>query len=314
MIAPQSAVISSYACSIVTSLILIARLFCARLQPRPFDLSFFVTLFSLVIVIIRAIVSKYALHYGTINDYKFVDPTPDVIEHIRIGTILTLTLRILLTTILWAMCALLLLLYRRFVSHLPWMKRAISATWIFMGASYLAVVLAIFFECHPLSKFWQFSPPPGQCTKALVQVSLQCAGNMAIDVVLIALSVPVLFIKGTSSSQRLKLGTLFSMGVFCIIVNGLRLYYTFVQGSAQPARTFWASIAIAVSAFVANAPVIYGSIRLRKNASRFSETGSRKRTLTVEKGYELDSFRGGGEDGISRQVMVTVASGPREIV
>ncbi|KAG8626009.1 hypothetical protein KVT40_006410 [Elsinoe batatas] len=279
----DQATAASYACSAVAAAILVLRLIAARQQPNPFDASFFITVFSLVIVIVRLVVSKYALQYGTVNDYTGKVLTDEILERIRLGTILTLTLRILLTTILWAMCLLLLLLYRRFIAHIYWMKPAILATAALIGVTYLAVVFATFLECRPLHKFWQVSPPPGQCVKALVQVSLQCIGNIIIDFALIGISVPVLFIHGSSSAQRVKLAVLFSLGIFCVVVNCLRLFYTFQQKSAQPARTFWASIAIVVSAFVANAPVIYGSFRLKKaKKTSSSKTQSRRGITTVE--------------------------------
>ncbi|KAF4548225.1 Hypothetical protein D9617_30g011290 [Elsinoe fawcettii] len=311
MFTADQATAASYACSAVAAVTLILRLIAARQQPNPFDASFFITVFTLVTVLARVIVSKYALEYGTVNDYTGKIITDEILQRIKMGTVLTLTLRILLTTILWAMCLLLLLLYRRFIAHIYWMKPAIMATAVLIGVTYLAVVFATFLECRPLHKFWQVSPPPGQCVKALVQVSLQCVGNIIIDFALIGISVPVLFIQGSSSAQRVKLAVLFSLGIFCVVVNCLRLFYTFQQKSAQPARTFWASIAIVVSAFVANAPVIYGSIRLKKHKTTgSSKTQSRKNVTAHEPdNMELklvDRADLEYKDGITKQTVFSV--------
>ncbi|KAF4547840.1 Hypothetical protein D9617_35g089910 [Elsinoe fawcettii] len=274
MIDSTTATNTSYACSGLALLLLAGRMLAARTQPKPFDLSFFVASFAFVAIVARMVVSKYALHYGTINDYTKVAPTPEIIDRIRTGTVYTLSLRILLTSILWSQCLLLLLLYRRFVAHLPWMKHAINATYLFTALTFVSVVLACFLECRPISLFWQLSATPSTCVKAIVQISLQCIGNVIIDAMLIALSVPVLFIKGGSTTQRLRLAGLFSLGIFCIVINCIRLYYSFKDKSAQPTRTFWASIALLTSTFVANAPTLYGSIRLWRGEKKSSKGNS----------------------------------------
>lgn len=275
----HTASIATYVCSAFSATILIARLSVSRFQPKPFDASFWVTLLALLVVLSRVVVSYYVLKYDTVSDALNKKGsggklTPHEMENLKRGSILSLVLRLLLTTALWLMCSLLLLLYRRFIRHLPWMKYAITGTWVFIGLSYVGVVLATFLECRPFSLYWQVYPNPGSCIKEYVQITLQAVTNIIIDLILMGISLPIVFVQAQRAAHRLKLIALISLGVFCIIITTLRLAYTFQSSSMQPARTFWASISVLVATFVANAPVLYGAIRLRKREKLSSRSRS----------------------------------------
>jgi len=59
-------------------------------------------------------------------------------------------------------------------------------------------------------------------------------------------------------------GILFALGTFCIIITIVRLVSVYDTKSAQPTRSFWASVQMIVSTFVANAPTIYGDLNIAK--------------------------------------------------
>ncbi|KAF4551965.1 Hypothetical protein D9617_11g008120 [Elsinoe fawcettii] len=302
-------------CSALATLILIARLALSKLQHKPIDLSFFICLFALSCIIARIPVTYYILQYGTASDLAAkLKTNPNALktanmDHVRIGSLLSLTTRILLTSVLWSMNLVLLLLYRRFISHLPWMKHAITASWIFMAASYLAVVLATFLECRPFALWWQVTPSPGTCVKAYYQTVIQCVSNIVVDVVLMLISVPLLFIQGSSLRQKFRIGGLISLGLFCIIVTCLRLGYIFVQGSLQPTRSFWGSVSMLVATAVANAPVLYGSVNLFKRKKQtsygYGATGPQTGTAKVT-GQQRTVVEDEKDGAIVKQTVVTL--------
>ncbi|KAF4550853.1 Hypothetical protein D9617_15g042040 [Elsinoe fawcettii] len=303
---------ATYACSAIAALLVVARLIVSKFQPKTFDVSFFVALFGLCAIVGRVIVTYYVLKLGTANDViakmKTTKVTLDAedLANIKAGSILSLVVRILTTSSLWSMNLLLLLLYRRFVAHLPWMKHAIRGTWIFIVVSWMAVVATTFLECRPFHLYWQISPAPGNCVKAYSQTMVQCISNIVTDVILMAISVPILFIQGSRTSHKVRIFGLISLGAFCIIVTCLRLTYIFKAGSLQATRTFWASISILVATVVANAPVIYGSLKIMR----------RGKSTTYAYGYGTTHMRTGGVatmpgdeeklDGITKKTVVTV--------
>ncbi|KAF2222462.1 hypothetical protein BDZ85DRAFT_313418 [Elsinoe ampelina] len=302
-------------CSALTLLILMTRLSLSKLQQKPMDLSFFICLFALCCVTARIPITHYVLQYGTASDIAAkLKLNPKILEttnlaHVRIGSILSLTTRILLTSVLWSMNLVLLLLYRRFIAHLPWMKHAITASWIFMAVSYIAVVAATFLECRPFSLWWQIQPSPGTCVKAYYQTVIQCVSNIVVDVVLMLISVPLLFIQGSSVRQKMRIGGLISLGLFCIIVTCLRLGYIFVQGSLQPTRSFWGSIQLLMATAVANAPVLYGSVNLFKRKGKtsygYGATGPQTGTARVT-GQQRTMFEEEKDGVIVKQTVVTL--------
>ncbi|KAG8629842.1 hypothetical protein KVT40_001461 [Elsinoe batatas] len=263
-------------CSALTLLILIARLSLCKLQQEPMDLSFFICLFALCCVTARMPVLE------TTN-----------LAHVRIGSILSLTTRILLTSVLWSMN----------------LKHAITASWIFMAVSYIAVVAATFLECRPFSLWWQIQPSPGTCVKAYYQTVIQCVDNVVVDVVFMLISVPLLFIQGSSMKQKIRIGGLISLGLFCIIVTCLRLGYIFVQGSLQPTRSFWGSIQLLMATVVANAPVLYGSVNLFKRKGKtsygYGATGPQTGTARVT-GQQRTVVEEEKDGAIVKQTVVTL--------
>jgi hypothetical protein len=243
-----------------------------------FDTTALVILVSIAILIARIVVSNYVLEYGTADDilleqniqYDTLD-----LEKIKVGSILSLFSRLLITTLYWLQCVLLLLFYSRLLMHIYWVKTCVRVTWVVMGASYVAVVLTTFLECRPFRLYWQIRPDPGLCARAYVQLFVQCICNIVIDILLLTISYPVLKTRGQEWWQKCQLGLLYLLGTFCIIITCIRVAYIHGSDSAQPARSFWASTQGVISTFVANAPSIYGhlKLRLRKKAQ---SSGARK--------------------------------------
>ena len=66
--------------------------------------------------------------------------------------------------------------------------------YIFIGVTYLAVILSILLGCHPLHKNWQINPDPGNyCQPAVshIDVYVTVTLNVATDLYLISIPFPV---------------------------------------------------------------------------------------------------------------------------
>ncbi|KAI2615410.1 hypothetical protein GGR54DRAFT_300316 [Hypoxylon sp. NC1633] len=259
-----------YACAALSVVILASRVLISRWRREPIDLSFFLIVLSILVIVSRVIANHFYLQFGTANDVLHDERTSDYDDgyHLRIGSILVLVARVLLTVVLWLQICLLLLFYSRITSGITWADRLTKTAWIASGVTFVANILATLLECRPISLYWQTDPDPGQCVQAYVQLFIQGVANIVIDILLLAIAYPLICIRKRTLQEYVSLYTLFVLGTFCIVITIMRLVLIFDEDSAQNTRSLWASVQIFVSCFVANAPTIYGSLRVvRRNCS-----------------------------------------------
>jgi len=115
---------------------------------------------------------------------------------------------------------------------------------------------------------------------------------------LLAISSPILAMqRGRGRVQKAQIGVLYVIGTFCIVVSIVRAVSVYDRDSAQAVRSIWASVQVVVSAFVANAPSIYGGAVLflrggggggavTEETPSVSDTGGRD-ALVDSNGHEL---------------------------
>lgn len=281
LVSSQEARVTGWICAGLALVILIVRVAAARLRRGSFDISTPICAASILIIGVRIAVNQYVLSYGTSNDAldgkgQYFDSHE--LDKIRIGSILSLIARLLITTVYWLQTALLLLFYCRiFEVRARWTTVLIWTCWAALPTTYIAVVLATFLECQPFRLYWQMDPNPGNCIKAYIQLLTQGIANIVLDLLLLAISCPLVLVRNRTISEKIRLGTLFCLGFFCIIVTGVRIGYIYAEDSYQPVRSFWASVQMLVSCFVANAPTVYGSLQLirRRKTEQSTRRGSR---------------------------------------
>jgi hypothetical protein len=265
MLSTEDAKLALWICAALSILILVVRLAICRYNRRPYDITTVICIASVLILVVRLVVVYLTLTRGTANDALRGDadyPNDADLEALKLGSICAVIARLLITTFYWLQICLLLIFYSQLVSHVRWISIFIRVCWATIFATYAAVVLATFLECHPFRLYWQVRPPPGQCVRAYVQLFTQGISNIILDLMLLTVAIPVLKIKSWSPSDTVRIGILFGLGFFCIIITCLRIGYIYTEESLQPVRSFWASIQVLVSAFVVNAPTIYGCFKL----------------------------------------------------
>ena len=273
MVTASDAKTANWVCAALSLVILFVRFVATRYRDKRFDLASALVGASIAVLIARIVVVYLYLLYGTSNDVlsgkkSYFDDSD--LRTIKAGSILAVVARILITTFYWLQISLLLLFYSNLVRDIHW-KHTIKVSWALVVATYVAVVLASVLECHPFKLYWQISPAPGQCVHAYTQLYVQGISNIVLDLCLLAISYPLLNFKNKSWSQTLRVGLLFILGFFTIIVTCVRLAYIHGENSFQPVRSFWASVQMFTSTFVANAPIIYGCwqvVHRRKSEQR----------------------------------------------
>ncbi|KAI1102452.1 hypothetical protein F4804DRAFT_313104 [Jackrogersella minutella] len=283
-----------YACAALSIFILLSRIVISRWRHEPFDLSFYLVLLSMLVIVGRIVANNFYLQFGTANDilHNGITPSHDDEYRLKIGSILVLIARVLLSAALWLQICLLLLFYSRITSGIVWAARLTTITWVTVGATFVAVVLATFLECRPIDLYWQVDPDPGQCVRAYVQLLILGVSNVIIDVLVLVIAYPLICLRKRSLSQYISLYTLFALGTFCIVVTIIRVVLVFNENSSQTTRSLWASVQMFVSCFVANAPTIYGSLRVarRQRSGHRSAAGYTNEPLSRPSHVERDSW------------------------
>ena len=276
LITALDAKLASWICAAFSIVILSIRLIATRRRDKAFNAASGVVAASLIVVIVRIVCVHLYLQYGTSNDVLYGNKRyfdAEDLSTIKAGSIFSLIARLLITTFYWLQICLLLIFYSNILRDHHWVN-TIRACWGLIVVTYIAVVLSTFLECHPFRLYWQIDPKPGQCVRAYVQLFMQGISNIILDLFLLAISFPMMRMQRRTWGQALRVGTLFLLGGFTIIITCVRIAYIHAENSYQPVRSFWASIQMLTSCFVANAPTIYGCFKIARR--RKSEQQARR--------------------------------------
>ncbi|PWY90574.1 hypothetical protein BO94DRAFT_593458 [Aspergillus sclerotioniger CBS 115572] len=198
--------------------------------------------------------------------------------HLRVGGSKTQVLGwSLYTTLLWLMKSCMAVFYSRLTAGLINMHIRIRIGYIFIGVTYLAVILSILLGCHPLHKNWQIYPDPGNyCQPAVshIDVYVTVVLNVVTDLYLISIPFPILFKARLPWREKLELIILFSGGFFVMAAGILRCVLIVTagpNGAAQAGR--WACRETFVAVIIGNIPMIYPLCRrLARRAGLYIST------------------------------------------
>ncbi|KAK8062425.1 hypothetical protein PG997_014522 [Apiospora hydei] len=254
-----------YVSATLSLVFLLTRLTLEFWRKRKLDLDLFLASASVVAIIGRLITTFYYLQFGAGNDILGSGSSQDVGEATyKAGQILVLVSRVLFSLILWLQICLILSFYTSL------MTCVLRTIWCAVVVTFVAVVLASFLECRPFRLYWQRYPEPAACRKAYAQLVMQTSCNLLLDLVVLIIAFPLTQLPKQSLSGRLRVYVLVGLGTICIGITITRLVQTFKEPD-QNVRSVWASVQIFVAVFVANAPSIYGSLKLLRRARTSSE-------------------------------------------
>ncbi|KAL3449236.1 hypothetical protein BJX65DRAFT_306293 [Aspergillus insuetus] len=207
----------------------------------------------------------------------------------------------LYTTLLWLLKACMAVFYSRLTAGLINMHLRVKIAYVLIGATYIAVICSILFGCHPIQKNWQINPDPGNyCQPAVskIDVYVTVTLNVATDIYLISIPMPILFKARLPLREKLELLILFSGGVFVMAAGILRCVLIVTAGAngAQQAGS-WACRETFVAVIIGNAPMIYPFFRrLAKHAGLYITTRSRTRASTRSRSRSQSYPLSDGED------------------
>ncbi|KAM7194182.1 hypothetical protein V8F20_008102, partial [Naviculisporaceae sp. PSN 640] len=126
--------------------------------------------------------------------------------------------------VLWAIKASWFVFYRRLVGMLLSRRQVYFGAFL-LTSSYIAVVLTLLLSCHPMRKYWQIYPDPGQeCapTTSRTNIITSLVLNVLTDLYLMAIPIPMVVHTSFSRVKKIGLVLLFSGGVFVTTAGVLR--------------------------------------------------------------------------------------------
>ncbi|KAJ5167239.1 uncharacterized protein N7482_006020 [Penicillium canariense] len=263
-----------------TILIMVLRLLMRKLRKQRLILGDYLTMLAILCVLARSTFATVVTLWGN-NNYTETDQhfTATEIHQREVGSKLTLANRMLYNTYLWIQKSVILLLYNRIFSCLPFAARIIKVFWVVLFVTFCVVQATSFVDCRPVRLYWQIlisfiasndlwdqnltEANIGDCTDATIQLFTFVSLNIATDGMLLIFPLPLIFnLRQCPLKTRLQLLGLFSLGILLTIIAVLRLP-VYENGTSQLRRYIWGSIEQFCAALVANLPTLY-SLRRRK--------------------------------------------------
>jgi hypothetical protein len=171
---------------------------------------------------------------------------------------------IMYVTTLWLIKASLCAFYSRLTDRLPEYRLRIYIGYAAIAMTYIATLLVILCSCHPIHRFWQINPNPGnhcQPAQSKPYVYTVMVLNVATDLYLISVPLPLLWGAHLPLTKKLGLTAVFS-GAFFVMAAGIVRGVLIVQHDVGgPERgSAWAARESFVAIVTSNLPPMWGWI------------------------------------------------------
>ncbi|KAH8812675.1 hypothetical protein F5884DRAFT_672947 [Xylogone sp. PMI_703] len=118
----------------------------------------------------------------------------------------------------------LLLLYRR-LSPQVWFNRCVYFLMAFIACYSIGIVFALIFPCHPIAANWDITITNGKCIDKATIYLFTAGVNVATDILILLLPMPMVAILHMPSIQKIGLVLLFTVGSATFITSVVRLVF-----------------------------------------------------------------------------------------
>ncbi|CAG1986809.1 unnamed protein product [Fusarium graminearum] len=131
------------------------------------------------------------------------------------------------TAIIYVLCGSLakiaLLIFYLRLSPQRWFKIAIYSSMFFISGYTIGLFFAVMFACHPINKNWDITVTGGSCVNQPVLYFATAAVNIASDVILFVLPLPMVFKLQLPFKQKIGLMGIFTIGSLTVITSIVRI-------------------------------------------------------------------------------------------
>ncbi|KAF8431979.1 hypothetical protein BGX38DRAFT_1227572 [Terfezia claveryi] len=250
--------IVTYICAFLSLTFIAIRLICRRIRGERYwsfhdDMWMGISVFPLLL---RLGLIHVVIVYGTnsLSMETLQALNEGEMEERILGSKVVLATRITYAAFLWCMKACILAFLSRLMSAEPKYARAIRVIGVGLVVTFVGVIPETFLECRPFKFYYRMPGPP--CAEAFGQLITMGVLNIATDIVLIILPLPLIFKSRLPLLRKAQLSLLFMVSFAVIIVTVSRMPIILDSATMQNSRSLWASIEILVSCVVANAPIL----------------------------------------------------------
>ncbi|RMJ03350.1 hypothetical protein CDV36_015125 [Fusarium kuroshium] len=160
-------------------------------------------------------------------------------------------------TLIFCLKGVMLCFYSRMTLGL-WQRKVVIWTQVGTVLAYGGVITVIWAHCTPVHKNWQVYPNPGAyaCTLAVANYLTLVVLNIATDLVIVSIPVPLLWTVKLSIKRKLIIGVLLCSGVFIMIATLLRCVLSLRDIKGINTSTIWAIRETFVGIIAVNAAAI----------------------------------------------------------
>ncbi|OJD31370.1 mg2+ transporter zinc transport protein [Diplodia corticola] len=208
---------------------------------------------------VDAVVVDRAYHYGTNVDFKVAEleaMTPARLHKISKGSKYELAAWFSYSALIWSMKATMLFFYRRLTFGL-WQRRLVRHLTLACALTYLCVLLTITLGCRPFSHNWRVLPAPGlACTFRPQNVGVVAASNVATDLALLSVPLPLLWRLQVPVRQKAVVAAWLLTGVFVIAAAVVRVVVTLGSDPSTTTVNLWGVRETIVALVCVNAPML----------------------------------------------------------
>ncbi|KAE8141305.1 UbiD family decarboxylase [Aspergillus pseudotamarii] len=270
--------------------------------PKNFQIEDLVMIVNVVLYVLLTVylieVEKHGTNGIPLDKVDRIDPStiPDLIK----GSKLVLVVEQLWLGVIWGCKACLLLLYSTMTSGLS-QHRIVKFIGAFCALSFVLVEILFFAAwCHPFSAYWSVPPKNIQCSVYRNHLILVLALNVATDLMIMCIPLPLLIKAKLSLSKKLTLCAVFSLGIFVILCSILSKYYS-ISNPYGDRWVDWYVREAATAIVVANIPQTWTLFRRMFNWKSFLAHSSYNRSHSRSKytnrldssTIHLSRFKGG---------------------
>ncbi|KAE8383970.1 hypothetical protein BDV23DRAFT_192445 [Aspergillus alliaceus] len=270
--------------------------------PRNFQIEDITMIVVVVLYILMTVylieVDKHGTNGIPLDKVDQINPAsiPDLIK----GSKIVIAVEQLWLGVIWGCKACLLLLYSTMTSGLS-QHRVVKAIGAFCALSFVLIEILFFAAwCRPFSAYWSVPPKSVQCSVYRNHLILTLAINVATDLMIMCIPLPLLIKAKLSLSKKLTLCAVFSLGVFVILCSILSKYYS-ISNPYGDRWVDWYVREAATAIVVANIPQTWTLFRRMFNWKSFLAQSSYPRSYSRSKytnrldssTIHLSRFKGG---------------------
>ncbi|EKG21349.1 hypothetical protein MPH_01341 [Macrophomina phaseolina MS6] len=158
--------------------------------------------------------------------------------------------------LIWSMKAMMLFFYGRLTFRL-WQQRLVRWLSLIIFASYIAMLSTIVFSCRPFTHNWQVRPQPSlECTFHPQNVAVVSILNIATDVALLSVPIPLLWTVHAQLKKKVVMGCFLLGGVLVIVAAIVRVIVTLGSNPSTVTINLWGIRETVIAVLAVNAPVL----------------------------------------------------------